>query len=91
MKEYDDSPKYTLEQPKPNYTLKFQKDGREVGILDFNGPIMEFTGQADESAKIFVETLQNMFAGRLKEEYERGRKDALSDHNLASAHGISGA
>lgn len=86
MKEYDDA---SLDSPvgfpKPNHTLTFQKDGVSVGTLDFNGPIMEFTGQADESAKIFIDALQSMFAGRLKEEYERGRADALA------AHGISGS
>lgn len=79
MKEYDDNYEYTtttpLSFPKPNHTLTFQKDGVAVGALDFNGPVMEFTGQADESAKIFIDALQSMFSARLKEEYERGLKD----------------
>jgi hypothetical protein len=76
MKEYDDNtPSTPYAFAKPNHTLTFQKDGVAVGALDFNGPIMEFTGQADESAKIFIEALQSMFNARLKEEYERGLKD----------------
>jgi hypothetical protein len=90
MREYDDQIKPTAEvaqinNTKPNYTLKFHKDGQDVGVMYFNGSVMEFTGDADESAKMFVESIQKIFAGRLKEEYEKGRADALKDHGILGA------
>ena len=88
MKEYDDN---TLEgceiKPvKPNHLLSFNnKEGENVGGFDFNGAEMVFTGQADESAKIFVDWVATVFAGRLSEEYLRGRTDALKDHGILGA------
>lgn len=41
----------------PTYTLVFSRDGKEVGRLDFNQSPATFTGDADESAKVFFETV----------------------------------
>lgn len=88
MKEYDDvthllEPKLSVTAPKPNYLLSFNnKEGKHVGGFDFNGQKMVFTGEAEESAQIFVDWIATAFAARLKEEYERGRADSLVDHGL---------
>jgi len=67
---------------KPNYNISFHKNtdtsgaGVQVGKLDFNGPKMVFEGDADESAKIFIDWVASAFKGRLDEEYRRGFNDA---------------
>ena len=61
------------------YTMQFSNQTGVVGLLDFNGPAMTFTGDADESAKAFLEFLEVHFQGRLKEEFERGRKQGLEE------------
>ena len=44
--------------------------------MDFNGPKMIFEGDADESAKVFIDWIASAFKGRLDEEYQRGFNDA---------------
>lgn len=54
------------------------KDGDSpVGVLDFNGPRLAFRGDAEESAKMFVDWVAEIFASRLQAEYERGFREAL--------------
>jgi hypothetical protein len=53
---------------KPNYNIAFHNNGKEIGKLDFNGPAMVFTGDAEESAKVFIDWIARSFAGRLEEE-----------------------
>lgn len=67
------------ETPKPNYSLKFfNTENEEVGTLDFNGPGLAFEGNAELSAVVFIDWMAKTFESRLKEEYERGLKDAQS-------------
>ena len=55
--------------PKPNYNVTFNRDdGERVGELDFNGPEMKFTGNAEESAKIFFDWIAKSFTARLEQE-----------------------
>lgn len=68
---------------KPNYNIVFHRvnengfaTGDHVGALDFNGPALKFTGDAEESAKVFIDWLAYTFKGRLEEEYMRGYNDA---------------
>ena len=67
---------------KPNYNLTFHNNrdtggtGTMVGTLDFNGPELKFTGDAEESAKVFIDWIAHAFKGRLEEEYKRGFNDA---------------
>lgn len=56
----------------PNYTIKFFKDTGEIGCLDFNGPAMVFTGEAEESAKVFFDWIAKSFSQRLEEERRKG-------------------
>jgi hypothetical protein len=54
---------------KPNHNMTFHnQDGKHVGTLDFNGPEMTFTGDMDESAKVFFEFIANAFRARLEQE-----------------------
>ena len=81
------SPAYVakFEFPKPNYNLTFHRAGdngfiaQEVGRLDFNGPALVFEGSAEESAKVFIDWIAKAFEGRLKEEYQRGYTDCLTE------------
>lgn len=63
---------------KPNYNLTFHNNrdisgaGKEVGKLDFNGPQLVFEGDAEESAKVFIDWIATSFKGRLDE--ERGKE-----------------
>ena len=57
-----------------NYNVEFHIDARRIGILDFNGGVMVFEGDAEESAKIFFDALAEKFADRLKEEREKERE-----------------
>jgi hypothetical protein len=53
---------------KPNYNIAFHNNGKEIGKLDFNGPALVFTGDAEESAKVFIDWIARSFHGRLEEE-----------------------
>ena len=66
---------------KPNYNISFHRvvdgfNGDVIGTLDFNGPELRFTGDAEESAKVFIDWIARAFKGRLEEEYSRGYSDA---------------
>ena len=59
---------------KPNYNISFHNNGQEVGKLDFNGPKLVFTGDAEESAKVFIDWIARSFHGRLEEERKAERE-----------------
>lgn len=53
--------------PTPNYNIQFFRDTKLVGTLDFNGPIVKFEGDADDSATIFFDALATKWPERVKE------------------------
>lgn len=53
---------------KPNYNITFHSNYKQVGALDFNGPEMTFTGDMDESAKLFFDWIATSFKERLEQE-----------------------
>ena len=59
---------FTFREMKMNYKFHFHNGGEIVGELDFNGPQMKFTGDLEESARVFFEYLANMFKKRLEQE-----------------------
>jgi hypothetical protein len=63
---------------KPNYNIIFHNNGEEVGKLDFNGPALVFTGEAEESAKVFIDWVAGSFYGRLEEERKAEREACLN-------------
>lgn len=63
-----------IEQPKPNYNVTFTNGEKTIGRIDMNGDEMTFEGDADASAKKFMDFLAGCFAQRLKEEREKERE-----------------
>jgi hypothetical protein len=59
---------------KPVYAVTVCNADGEVGRLDFNGPKLIFTGDAEESAKVFVNYLTMIWDKRLQEEREAERE-----------------
>ena len=53
---------------KPNYNIIFHRGNTQIGVLDFNGPEMTFSGDMDESAILFIEVIANSFKARLEQE-----------------------
>ena len=64
----------TASNIKPNYNVTFHNGERNIGRLDFNGGVMVFEGDAEESAQVFFNYLAERFAGRLKEERANERE-----------------
>lgn len=63
--------------PPPDYGITFFNGaGKNVGKLDFNGPAMTFTGDAEESAMHFFSFVAKSFSKRLEAEFEKGKSFA---------------
>jgi hypothetical protein len=76
---------------KPNYNISFQNHaGEKVGTLDFNTGKLVFTGNAEESAKVFIDFIAKSFAKRLEEE-RRAERNKLAawmiQFGFATGHG----
>lgn len=66
---------FKLREIKPNHNMTFtNRDGIQIGTLDFNGAAMTFEGNAEESALVFFDFVAKYFDQRLKDEYDRGFK-----------------
>ena len=74
------------------HNFVFHNGDHNIGRLDFNGGVMVFEGDAEESAKIFFDFLAEKFADRLKEEREKEREACaqLVDHILCEGGGTYG-
>ena len=59
---------------KPNYSIIFHRGNEQIGVLDFNGPEMTFSGDMDESAKLFLELVATSFKTRLEQERAEERE-----------------
>jgi len=59
---------------KPNYSIIFHRGNEQIGVLDFNGPKMTFSGDMDESAKLFLELVATSFKTRLEQERAEERE-----------------
>lgn len=59
---------FSIGDIKPTYNMTFHRDGKQIGVLDFNGPEMTFSGDMDESAKVFFDWIAQSFKGRLEQE-----------------------
>ena len=61
--------------PKHDCKMTFyNENGDEIGILDFNGSVLSFEGNADASAIAFMEHISIVFQYRLHQEYNKGYK-----------------
>jgi len=87
---HEELPAYTFKQSsepmiaafnmKPNYNITLHNGDKQVGELNFNGPEMTFTGDADESAKVFFDFIAKSFKARL--EQERADERALLSERI---------
>lgn len=78
-----------FELPKPNYSIRFHNaNNEEIGIMDFNNEGLEFQGNATESAMAFVGWIAECFAGRLKDERNKVRKE-LEEELLKLRKGVA--
>lgn len=57
-----------LQTSTTNYYITLYKDGAEIGRLDFNGHELVFTGDAEDSAKVFIDFVATSFKQRLADE-----------------------
>ena len=73
----------SVRQPKPDYNITFNNtvpDAQgnakqmQIGRLDFNGGMLKFEGNADQSAMVFIDSLASSFQGRLKDEHVAAAK-----------------
>jgi hypothetical protein len=75
---YNMKDRYTIGVAKPDYniTLNNTIEGKQaqIGKLDFNGAVMKFEGNAEESAVVFMDSLASTFQGRLKAEHVSAAK-----------------
>ena len=77
---------------KPNYNMTFHNGGKQVGVLDFNGPEMVFSGDADESAKVFFDFIAGWFKAWLEQERADERNRTWTqEHWTEYEHGIRNA
>jgi hypothetical protein len=89
-----DEPKYSfkptgqlaIRDMKPNYNIGFHNNGKEVGKLDFNGSALVFTGEVEESAKVFFDWIAKSFAGRLEEERKAEREACAKKAETLGVH-----
>ena len=70
----DTTGKLLINNFKPSYTIEMRHGTGEVSKLDFNGPKLIFTGDAEESAKVFFDYLAMIWEQRLQEEREAERE-----------------
>jgi len=71
----------------PNNNMTFHSpDNTLLGTLDFNGSSLKFEGSAEDSAKVFIDWIAEVFSGRLAEERERCAK--LCDDANKNTHHI---
>ena len=70
----DTTGKLLINNFKPSYTIEMRHGTGEVSKLDFNGPKLIFTGDAEESAKVFLNYLTMIWEKRLQEEREAERE-----------------
>lgn len=69
-----------LIQQKPDAKVEFfNGNGVAVGTLDFNTDELRFEGNANESARVFINVLKNFWAFDCKKAYEQGHQDKSHD------------
>jgi hypothetical protein len=79
---------------RPNYSISFCDNevggGKEIGKLDFNGPSLVFTGDAEESAKVFIAYVARVFEARLEEERKVSQRQwvGLTDEDIEQEFGF---
>ena len=62
----------TFFQPIQDYNITFCKDGQKIGRMEWNDGVMKFTGNAEESAKVFFEYLKGLIDSYIAREKQNG-------------------
>ena len=65
---WKDTGKLSISNITPNYNITFHNAKEQVGVLDFNGPEMVFSGNMHESAKLFFDWIAKSFKQRLEQD-----------------------
>jgi hypothetical protein len=80
---WSDPKMMTMAIAKPDYNICFNnsvpdEQGNmkqvQIGKIDFNGAMLKFEGNADQSAVVFMDSLATTFQGRLKAEHVSAAK-----------------
>jgi hypothetical protein len=80
---FNDPRMMTMAIAKPDYNICFNnsvpdEQGNmkqvQIGKIDFNGAMLKFEGNADQSAVVFMDSLATTFQGRLKAEHVSAAK-----------------
>lgn len=75
---YKSKDRYKIGTILPDYNITFRNTAGdkqvEIGRLDFNGGVMKFDGNADQSARVFMDSLAQTFKGRLEAEHVNAAK-----------------
>jgi len=80
---FNDPRMMTMAIAKPDYNICFNnsvpdEQGNmkqvQIGKIDFNGAMLKFEGNADQSAVVFMDSLATTFQGRLKAEHMSAAK-----------------
>jgi hypothetical protein len=80
---FNDPRMLTMAIAKPDYNICFNnsvpdEQGNmkqvQIGKIDFNGAMLKFEGNADQSAVVFMDSLATTFQGRLKAEHVSAAK-----------------
>lgn len=71
---------------KPNCCVFFHNGRDTIGTLDFNGPEMIFTGDADASAKLFIDLMAERWSQRLKDE-RAAEREACAETAICFVNG----
>lgn len=62
---------------KPKYNIIMSNNAGQVCALDFNGPELKFTGNAEEGAKVFIDWVAEVFKERLEQERRQERERCI--------------
>ena len=80
---FNDPRMMTMAIAKPDYNICFNNSVSDeqgnmkqvqIGKIDFNGAMLKFEGNADQSAVVFMDSLATTFQGRLKAEHMSAAK-----------------
>lgn len=63
----------------PPERIDFYSHMGKVGSLDWSDGKLTFSGEADDSARAFFDTLSAIFFAKLQEAYEEGYMDAKKE------------
>ena len=61
----------------PNYNIILSNAQGQVCALDFNGPELKFSGDAEQGAQVFIDWVAGVFKNRLQQERRQERERCI--------------